>query len=227
MPLGYRIFTSIDRPDPELVAALGEHFSADLADSMRKAGAVSTDIKPLYAPMPRFAGPAVTASLPTASFSMGKMAMDQCQAGDVLILNAHGDVQHAMFGGHIAHALKVRGLAGVIVDGAVRDVSELQAEQLTVFARGTTVIVGGHDGPGEINVPVALGGVVVKPGDIVVADSDGIVVVPIEFAEDVLKAVRELKERHNASHDQLAQGVIPGNSAILDRIARDGCELIG
>ena len=135
MPLGYRIFTSIDRPDPELVAALGEHFSADLADSMRKAGAVSTDIKPLYALMPRFAGPAVTASLPTASFSMGKMAMDQCQAGDVLILNAHGDVQHAMFGGHIAHALKVRGLAGVIVDGAVRDVSELQAEQLPVFAR--------------------------------------------------------------------------------------------
>lgn len=223
MALGYRVFRQIERPPVAVVERLGSHFSADLADAMRKAGAMSTAIRPLYAPMPRVAGPAVTASLPTGSFSMAKLAMECCEPGDVLVLNAYGDVSHALLGGHIAHALTVRGLSGIVVDGAVRDVSELQREGLPVFARGTAVIVGGHDGPGEINVPVACGGVVVHPGDIVVADADGVVVVPRVEADAVLGAVEALRARLAASDPVFARGEIPGMREVEARMRAAGC----
>jgi 4-hydroxy-4-methyl-2-oxoglutarate aldolase len=226
MPLGYRVIQNIDRPDPELVAAISEHFSADLADSMRKYGAMSRAIQPVYRPMPKFFGPAVTASLPTGSFSMAKLAMLQCQPGDVLVLNAYEDVSHALVGGHIGHALKVRGLAGMVVDGAIRDSSQLQEEGLPVCARGTAVIIGGHDGPGEINVPVACGGVVVNPGDIVVADEDGIVVVPKDEAASVREWVQALHKGHLASEPAFARGEIPGMDAIEQRMRAAGCEFI-
>jgi regulator of RNase E activity RraA len=193
---------------------------------MKKAGAMRREIAPLYRPMPRIAGPAVTASLPTASFSMAKLAMEQCRAGDVLVLNAYGDVGHALLGGHIGHALKVRDIVGVVADGAVRDVTDLQQEGLPVFARGTAVIVGGHDGPGEVNVPVACGGVVVRPGDIVVGDEDGIVVVPLEEAEAVLKAVRALKQKHDSADHVYARGELAGMEEIEAWMRAAGCEFI-
>ena len=226
MALGHRVYRQIERPNPEVVQQLSACFSADLADAMKKSGAMRREIAPLYRPMPRIAGPAVTASLPTASFSMAKIAMDQCQAGDVLVLNAYGDVNHALLGGHIGHALKVRGLAGVIVDGAVRDVTDLQEEGLPVFARGTAVIVGGHDGPGEVNVPIACGGVVVNPGDIIVADEDGIVVVPAKEAENVLQAVKVLKRNHEAADPVYSRGDLAGLEEIEARIRAAGCEFL-
>ncbi len=224
MPLGFQVYRDFPRPDKEIVTALGEYFSADLADAMNKAGAVSRDIKPVYRPMRRFCGTAVTASLPTGSFSMTKIAMLQCQEGDVLVLNAYGDVKHALLGGHVAHSLTVRGIAGIVADGAIRDSSELQEDDLPVCARGTAVVVGGHDGPGEINVPIACGGVVVNPGDIVVADEDGIVVVPQEHAEYVLNEVAALKKRHEANDPAYDRGELPGMDAIEERIRASGCE---
>lgn len=226
MALGYRVVQNIERPDRAIVDSIGGHFSADLADAMQKAGAMSRAIQPVYRPMPKFFGPAVTASLPTGSFSMAKLAMLQCQPGDVLVLNAYEDVSHALLGGHIAHALKVRGLAGVIVDGALRDSSELQREGLPACARGTAVVVGGHDGPGEINVPIACGGVVVNPGDIVVADEDGVVVVPRSEAENVYQAVEQLHGRHLQSDPDFSRGEIPGMDEVEKRIRAAGCEFI-
>lgn len=226
MALGYRIYEGHQRPDQALVNAIGQHYSCDLADSMQKAGAMSRAIGPIYSPMPKFFGAAVTASLPTASFSMAKMAMLQCQPGEVLVLNAYEDTGHALLGGHIGRGLKKRGMAGLVVDGAVRDASELQAEELPVCARGTAVIVGGHDGPGEINVPVACGGVVVNPGDIVVSDDGGIVVIPRDEAEYVLDAVEKLHQRHEQSQPAFDRGELPGMDAVEERMRNAGCEFI-
>lgn len=226
MAIGYRVIQNIRRPSPGIVRQLGQHFSADLADAMQKAGAISTDIRPVYSPISRIAGPAVTVSVPTGSFSMAKLAMMECHQGDVLVVNSHGDTQHAMLGGHIGHALVVRGLAGIIVDGAVRDASELREIGLPVFARGTAVVVGGHDGPGEINIPIACGGVVVNPGDILVADEDGIVVIPLDAAEEVLKQVSDLKERHGISEPAFGRGEIPGMAEVEARMRAAGCEYI-
>jgi 4-hydroxy-4-methyl-2-oxoglutarate aldolase len=226
MPLGFQVFEEISRPERAEVEAIGSHFSADLADAMQKAGAMSRAIQPVYRPMPKFFGPAVTASLPTGSFSMAKLAMLQCQPGDVLVLNAYEDVSHALLGGHIGRALKVRGIAGVIVDGAIRDSSELKGAELPVCARGTAVVVGGHDGPGEINVPIACGGVVVNPGDIVVADEDGVVVIPRDCAHQVHEATESLHQRHLASGSAYDRGEIPGMDDVEKRIRAAGCEFL-
>ena len=226
MAIGYRIYDGHQRPDPDVVSALGQHYSCDLADSMQKAGAMSRSIAPVFHPMPKFYGAAVTASLPTGSFSMAKMAMLRCQPGEVLVLNAYEDVSHAMVGGHIGHALKQRGMAGMIVDGAVRDAAELQAEELPVCARGTAVVVGGHDGPGEINVPIACGGVVVNPGDIVISDDGGIVVIPRDEAQAVLESVEDLHQRHEKSGPVFDRGEIPGMEAVEERMRQAGCEFV-
>jgi regulator of RNase E activity RraA len=226
VPIGYRVHRNIDRPDPDLVQEIGKHFTPDLADAMQKSGAMSKRIHAIYSPIPRIAGPAVTASLPTGSFSMAKLAMTLCEPGDVLVLNAYGDVSHALVGGHIAQALQVRGLAGMIVDGAVRDTSELREIGFPVFARGTAIIVGGHDGPGEINVPVACGNVVVNPGDIVVADEDGIVVVPQNEVDEVLSRVSSLHESHLAATAEFESGTIPGMDDVRARMEAAGCEFI-
>jgi 4-hydroxy-4-methyl-2-oxoglutarate aldolase len=224
MPLGFRVYDNISRPDKADVAALGQQFSADVADAMQKAGAMSRAIQPVYRPMPTFCGPAVTASLPTGSFSMAKLAMLTCQPGDVLVLNAYEDVRHALLGGHIGKALKQRGIAGIVVDGAVRDSSELQELGLPVCARGTAVIVGGHDGPGEINVPIACGGVVVNPGDVVLADEDGIVVVPREHVAEVNQATTKLHDGHVSNGPVYERGEIPGMDEVEKRIRSAGCE---
>lgn len=226
MPLGFRVITEIKRPPADVVTALGAGFSADLADSMNKAGAMQRGIAPLYQPIERFAGPAVTATLPTASFTMAKIAMEQCRPGDVLVLNCFGDISHAMFGGHLGLGLKSRGVVGVIVDGAVRDVSELREVGLPVFARGTSVVVGGHDGPGEINVPIACGGVVVNPGDIIVADEDGVVSVPQGEAEYVLTNLKQLKEKHAQGEETSARGEFSGIAELIDRTRASGCEYL-
>jgi 4-hydroxy-4-methyl-2-oxoglutarate aldolase len=226
MPIGFRVFENIYRPEREQVENVGQYFSADLADAMQKAGWMSRAIRPVYSPMPKFFGTAVTASLPTGSFSMAKLAMLKCQPGDVLVLNAYEDVTHALVGGHIANALKVRGMAGMVVDGAVRDSSELQQVGLPVCARGTAVVVGGHDGPGEINVPIACGGVVVNPGDVVVSDDDGIVVVPRDHLREVGEATKALVAKLESNGPSYDRGEIPGMDEVEQRIRASGCEFI-
>lgn len=224
MPIGFRVFEEISRPDRANVEAISSHFSADIADAMQKAGWMSRAIRPVYEPMPKFFGPAVTASLPTASFSMAKLAMLKCQPGDVLVINAYEDVTHALLGGHIANALVARGLAGVIIDGAARDSSELKEAGLPVCARGTAVVVGGHDGPGEINVPIACGGTVVNPGDVIVSDSDGIVVVPRDYAQEVIAATDALVAKLDGNGPAYSRGEIPGMDEVESRIRASGCE---
>ena len=114
----------------------------------------------------------------------------------------------------------------MIVDGVVRDPRELQAEGLPVCARGLAVIVGGHDGPGEVNVPVACGGVVVNPGDIIVSDDGGIVIVPQKSAEQVLRSVTALSASLENAGPVFERGEIPGIEAVEERMRNAGCEFL-
>src|SRR5512142_794603 len=122
-------------------------------------------VHPMYLPMKRIGAPAVTISVPTGAFNIIKARMQQTRAGDVLVVNGRASLNGALFGSNVCRGLLHRGVAGLIVDGAVRDVSEIQTDGLPVFARGASAGMGPIDGPGEVNVPIACGGVVVNPGD--------------------------------------------------------------
>jgi RraA family protein len=187
--IGARRLPRVDGPDRSLLEAFAERDTTDLADAMHASHALDPGIRPLYPKMPRFAGPAVTVSVPAGSQEVRRVAMDMAQTGDVLVVDARGVSAFAVLGGKLAERLKRQQLAGVVIDGYVRDRDEIEALGLPVFCRGETVAASPKTGPGEINVPVSCGGVVIHPGDVVVGDGNGVVVVPREAAADVLAKV--------------------------------------
>ncbi|MGD7180371.1 RraA family protein, partial [Ralstonia pseudosolanacearum] len=121
-----------------------------------------------------------------------------CRPGDVLVIDAGGDLQNAVVGGILTYYAARIGVVGVVIDGAVRDVAELREREFPVYARGVTHRGPYKDGPGEINVPVSVGGMIVHPGDVVVGDQDGLLAIPpadvpllIDKARAVLAAEAE------------------------------------
>lgn len=226
MPAGFRVYTSIDRPDGDLVARFAAHNSADLSDVLHKSGTMDGGIQQVYRPMRKIVGTAVTASLPTGALTMLKMAVQQTRPGDVLVVNAYGNPTTAIVGGNVCRGMAHRGLAGMIVDGAIRDVSEIREDDFPVWARSIATASSAADGPGDVNVPIACGRVVVFPGDIVVADEDGIAVVRPSDAEGVLERIKDLKASHSAAQEILLRGQVTGIDGIEHSLRAGGCEII-
>jgi regulator of RNase E activity RraA len=187
-------------------------------------GAYTLDagIRPLYPFSGRIAGPAVTVSVPQGAFNVIKFAMQQTRAGDVLVINASRITSFAVWGGNVSKGMQRRGVAGVVIDGAARDPDEAQAVAFPIFARSQATGTPLLDGPGEVNVPIACGGVVVRPGDIIVADVNGVVAIPQEAAEWVLQQVADLKARHAKAQAILERGEVTNIEAIIQGLAQDG-----
>lgn len=217
MSIGFRVITEIQRPPAELVEKLSVCRSCDISDVMNRAGTM-VGIRAVYVPIKSIAGPAVTVSIPAGGINMVKMGIQQCKPGDILVVSAQGDTTYAMLGGNISLGMQARGVKGFVIDGAVRDVSELRELDFPTFARGVAVAAADLGGPrGEVNVPIACGGVVVNPGDIVVADEDGIVIVPSTLAAEVVTGVNTL----HAKHEQARVVLRRGDVTAIDAITRD------
>lgn len=217
MTLGFNVYRSIPRPDEEILKQFLDIPTADLADVTNKRAGVDPAIRPIWGPIPKVVGPAITVSVPDGAFEVVKIALEMSQPGDVVVINAFGDTKHALLGGNVCRGLKARGLAGLIADGAVRDMTEIQGDGFPVFARGLALFMGPIVGRGEVNVPIACGSVVVNPGDIIVADDDGIIVIPPHEAADVLAAAKELHERHQSVQSVLLSGKVTSIDSILER----------
>ena len=162
----------------EVLAALRELPLAALSDNMhRNVGTVG--IQPYHKPGDKtMAGTAVTAKSRGGDNLTYLRALEFCRPGDVLVVDAGGDLHNAVIGGILTFYAATIGLAGVVVDGALRDVAEIRAREFPVYARAVTHRGPYKDGPGEINVPVSIGGMVINPGDIVVGDQDGLLAIP-------------------------------------------------
>lgn len=227
MPLGFRINTSIERPDPSLVAEFAAIPTTDLSDVMYGSGTMSRRIAPVWGPVKRVAGPAVTISLPTSSFNVLKAGLNQSREGDVIVVNAFGNPNFATVGANVVRGLLHRGVRAYVVDGAVRDVADIRADGLPVYATSITT-ADGPNGPhvGEVNYPIACGGIVVNPGSIVVADEDGIVAVPVEFAREVIDKAKALAEKFAAIQPVLLRGEVTNIVAIESGLREAGCEFI-
>lgn len=160
-----------------LLAALRELPLAALSDNMhRNIGTVG--LHPYHKPGEKtMAGTAVTARSRGGDNLTYLRALEFCRPGDVLVVDAGGDLNNAVVGGILTFYAATIGLAGVVIDGAIRDVAEIRSHAFPVYARGVTHRGPYKDGPGEINVPVTVGGMVVNPGDIVVGDQDGLLAI--------------------------------------------------
>jgi RraA family protein len=185
---GFRIRYDIDRPDPELLAGYRLFDSPDVSDLMNRLYTMCCAIGPVTTQAASVVGPACTVKVFPGDNLMVHKALDVAKPGDVLVVDAGSSLNNAVLGDLISTKARHRGIAGIVVDGLIRDLPGIEAlGDFPVFARGVTPIGPLQRGPGEINMPVSVGGIVVHPGDLIVADLNGVVVVPLEATDDVLQ----------------------------------------
>lgn len=186
-PAGYRIHPRAAGPEAGVVQAFKAIPVAAIGDAMsRNVGAIG--LRQYHARLEALlCGPAVTVRVRPGDNLMIHKALMMVQPGDVLVIDGGGDVSQALVGGLMRTTCLARGLGGLVIDGAIRDLCEWAQDGMPIFARGHTHRGPSKDGPGEINVPVACAGLAVLPGDLIVGDADGVIAVPAAEAAEVLR----------------------------------------
>jgi 4-hydroxy-4-methyl-2-oxoglutarate aldolase len=164
-----------------------------LADVLGAGQVMDAGIRPVWSPAPRISGPAFTVRCPPSDHLMLHAAVHRAPPGSVIVVES-GDTAHALAGGHVCAVARRRGVAGFVLDGMIRDVAILRDMGFPVFARGVIAATALEVAVLPLNVPVRCGGVPVTAGDLVVADEDGVTVVPEERIDEVLSLVRARPE---------------------------------
>jgi 4-hydroxy-4-methyl-2-oxoglutarate aldolase len=156
-----------------------------LADALGREQVMDSGIRPLWEPLPRVAGPAFTVRCPPADNLMLHAAVHRAEPGSIIVVQA-GDVDYAVAGGNVCAVAQRRGIAAFVIDGVIRDIAEVREMGFPVFGRGVMPIPGAKNAVAPLNEPVQCGGIAVDAGDMVVADEEGIVVVPSARHKQVL-----------------------------------------
>ena len=182
--IGFRIIQEITRAPSDLVSGFSIIPTSNISDCMNRLYCMDAGIKPYG--KTQLAGTAFTIKVPASDNAMIHYALDLASPGDILVIAASGGLERALMGEIMFTYAEKRGISGIIVDGAIRDVDCLSRLTLPVYARGVTPQGPYKVGPGEINVPIACAGQVVNPGDIIIGDADGVVVIPRELASELL-----------------------------------------
>ena len=188
-----------------------------ISDALGKTGAMDHEIRPRSA-NPRMAGPAFTVRVHTADILMVSKALSECPKGSVLVIDGHGEKNTALWGGLTTAAADRKGLAGIVVDGAIRDIAEIRRSRLPVFARAIVANAGGAEYAGELEVPVQCGGIVVNPGDWLVGDEDGVVVIPIKRLEEAIRIGNSIIDAEKRIAAAIAAGEDLGKCLRVDEV---------
>lgn len=189
----------------EVLAGLAEAGASAAHEADGRRGAVSPDLRPIQSGA-RIAGSAVTVSCHPGDNLMIHAAVEQVRPGDVVVVTTTSPSTDGMLGDLLATSLRARGAIGVVLDAGVRDVAELREMGFPVWSRSVSTQGTVKASPGSVNVPIVVGGQVIRPGDAIVADDDGVVVVAYERAADVLEAARDRIANEASKRARLAGG---------------------
>ncbi|MEI5999419.1 RraA family protein [Paraburkholderia bengalensis] len=203
-PIGWREFESAAQASPATLAALRELAVSLLSDNMARASGIM-GLQPYHQPRP-MAGTAVTVRTRAGDNLAIHRAFDFCRPGDVLVIDGGGELSQALMGDIMASYAESLGVQGLVIDGAIRDVGAIRQRDFPVYARGVTHRGPYKNGPGEINVPVTVGRMVVNPGDIVVGDEDGLLAIAPGDVDGVIAGARKQGAKEAAALQSIAEG---------------------
>jgi regulator of RNase E activity RraA len=223
MAIGFRVKNDHVRADRALVEAFADIPTAIISDNLNRMTAAGPTVRAVHRVGARLVGTALTVKTRPGDNLMIHKAADLAEPGDVIVVEAGGDLTNSLIGELIVGHARSRGVAGFVVDGAVRDLDALGADDYPIFAAGVSHRGPYKEGPGEVGYPIALDGMVIESGDIIVGDLDGVVVVPRAAASALLPLVRAQLER-----EAKIQAAIRGSGwdrSWVDQILRaKGCE---
>ena len=214
MQIGYRVIEDIPRVEPQLLERIAQFSSSELCDGTIVYNAMDYHIKPMVTTK-KIVGQAVTLKLLLGDSLLVTKALSLCKPGDVLVIDGRGSGNNALWGDHRSLVAKHLGLSGVVLDGAFRDIDENEEIGFPIYARAVTAGSSTKNSNGEINVPIVCGGVPVQPGDIIVGDRNGVAVVPLEYAEQIMEGAQKKADQMRALTEEIKRTgkVIPDNFA--------------
>ncbi|XZW37791.1 RraA family protein [Acinetobacter baumannii] len=223
MAIGFRVLKNDRKVEQKWIEQYRDLPVANVSDSMNRMTSGGAQLRPMHK-KGYLCGPAITVKARPGDNLMLHYAIDIAEAGDVIVVDAGGDLTNALIGEMMAAYAIKKGIAGIVINGAIRDSVVIGEGDFPLFAAGISHRGPYKDGPGEINVPIAINGMVVEPGDLILGDEDGLLSVPYAEVEEVyLKA----SAKHAAEQKQLEQIAVGENdrSWVINSLKQKGCEL--
>jgi 4-hydroxy-4-methyl-2-oxoglutarate aldolase len=201
----HRIVRNIRRADAEEIRILGNLGVATVHEAQGRTGLLAPYMRPIYNSA-RVAGPAVTVLCQAGDNLMIHAAVELCQAGDVLVVTCTAESTDGMFGELLATSLRSRGVAGLVINAGVRDVADLTTMDFQMWAKAISAQGTVKATLGSVNVPITCAGQLVRPGDVIIGDIDGVVVVPREDVADVVIAGQQRLAKEEKNRERLRAG---------------------
>jgi len=187
MVLGFKVLTEHERSDKSLVESFAKVPTAIVSDNLNRMVAAGSRVRPMHAGS-GLAGTAVTVKTRPGDNLMIHKAVDVAEPGDVIVVDGGGDLTNALIGELIVSHARARGVVGFVINGAARDLDVIGTGSFPIYAAGVSHRGPYKDGPGEVNVSIALDGMIIEPGDIIIGDLDGVVSIPRLGAGEIFEA---------------------------------------
>lgn len=190
MSVGNRVFLKRNLTDREIIEAFKKLPAANVADTMSRLCALSSEIKLVGSPVePIMVGPALTVKVRPGDNLMLHQALNMAQEGDIIVVSNEGDRSQSLMGEIMAAFAKyTKKVGGIVLDAPIRDYKEISEMDFHLYCTGSTPGGPFKEGPGEVNVPISIGNIAIMPGDIILGDTDGVIVIPQKYAKEVLEA---------------------------------------
>ncbi|WP_096201521.1 RraA family protein [Bacillus sp. FJAT-45350] len=222
--LGYRVIETIERPSKELIKGFERIQVANIDDSMNRMGAINESIHQMNSK--NILGPAFTVKVPSGDNLMIFLAVEKAKPGDILVIDGDGNMERALVGEILAKFAESKKLGGFVINGCIRDYDALLKMDIPIFAKGRTPNGPYRNGPGEINSPISIGRKVIFPGDIIIGDSDGVIVVRPEDAKDLQQKALEIEKKEIATIERIEAGNGMDLDWLYNKLEEENCEII-
>lgn len=220
--VGFRVFTDIERADQKLVERFSKIPTSNIGDMMNRLYCMDAGIIPMNAHS--MAGTAITVKAPIGDNMILHYALEVAQPGDIIVVDGAGACDRSLAGELMMNYAANKGIAGIVVDGALRDRDGLETCAMPIYCRAITPQGPYKHGPGEINVPVCCGGIAVLPGDILIGDADGVVVI---HKEDAVEVIVKAEKKQAAEKAIIANNyALPGHGEeYFKKLTEAGCTI--